>query len=182
MKKIIKKIIFSKFILTINSMIYLYFKTSFDLLKENKTRKKYKIAENFKFNGHNISFYGEGELEAKENSYIGDGSTIQLTEGTIVKIGKNTSISHNVRIYTSNRNPEDIIFNKQKVELKRGNVKIGDNCWIGANVFICQGIEIGNNCVIGANSVVSKNIPSNSIAAGAPIKILKSVNPLNVEG
>lgn len=44
----------------------------------------------------------------------------------------------------------------------------------GANVFICQGVKIGDYVVIGANSIVSKDIPSNSIAAGAHIKILKS--------
>lgn len=178
----IKKIFYSKLFLKINSIFYKYLKSSFNLQNEKIIKKKYKIIEDFQFNGENINIYGDGELRVNENSYIGDRSTIQLTEGTVVEIGKNAAISHNVRIYTSNRNPEDIIFNKQKVELKVGDVKIGNNCWVGANVFICQGIEIGDNCVIGANSVVSKSIPSNSIAAGAPIKILKSFNPLNMKG
>ncbi|AVQ17410.1 acyltransferase [Fusobacterium gonidiaformans ATCC 25563] len=104
----------------------------------------------------------------------GSYSTIQLTRGTKVFIGNDTAISHNVRICTSNRNPMDVIFEKDSIEIERGDVIIGDNCWIGANVFICQGVKVGDCVVIGASSVVSKDIPSNSIAAGAPIKILKS--------
>lgn len=119
---------------------------------------------------------GGGVLKIGRNSYIGNLSTIQVSTGTEVIIGDNTAISHNVRIYTLNRNPNDIIKNKSKIGLSTGSVKIGNNCWIGANVFICQGICIGDNCVIGANSVVSKDIPDNSIAAGAPIRILKHIN------
>jgi NDP-sugar pyrophosphorylase family protein len=49
----------------------------------------------------------------------------------------------------------------------------GNNTWIGANVFIKEGVNIGNYVVIGANSVVTKDIPSNCIAVGAPIQIIK---------
>ncbi|MGL6115435.1 MAG: acyltransferase [Cetobacterium sp.] len=159
-----------------NTLILKLFKKGkklYTIEKQNKLRKKYNLHDTFSFNGDNILFYGEGLLTIKENTYIGNYSTIQLTPNTQVIIGKNTSISHNVRIYTSNRDPLDIINNISPIKIKTGNVIIGDNCWIGANVFICQNVTIGNNCVIGANSVVSKNIPDNSIAAGAPIKILK---------
>ncbi|MDO5851801.1 MAG: sugar O-acetyltransferase [Methanobacteriaceae archaeon] len=52
-------------------------------------------------------------------------------------------------------------------------VKIGDRCWIGANSIILPGVTIGDNVVIGAGSVVTKDIPSNVIAAGIPAKIIK---------
>lgn len=50
----------------------------------------------------------------------------------------------------------DVIFEKDSIEIERGDVIIGDNCWIGANVFICQGVKIGDYVIIGANSVVLK--------------------------
>ena len=53
-----------------------------------------------------------------------------------------------------------------------GDVKIGDNVWIGENVSIL-GVEIGRNSVIAANSVVNKNIPPFSVAAGCPAKVVK---------
>jgi len=54
-----------------------------------------------------------------------------------------------------------------------GAVKIGDNCWLGDNVAVLQGVEIGSGSVIGANSVVTKNIPANSIAVGAPAVVIR---------
>lgn len=55
-------------------------------------------------------------------------------------------------------------------------VKIGDNCWIGANSTICPGVTIGENSVIGAGSVVTKDIPANSVAVGNPCKVLRTIN------
>lgn len=52
---------------------------------------------------------------------------------------------------------------------------IGDNVWIGGNVVICPGVHIGDNCVIGAGSVVTKDIPSWSIAAGNPCKVIRQI-------
>lgn len=54
-------------------------------------------------------------------------------------------------------------------------VTIGDNVWIGAGATILPGVEIGENCVIGAGSVVTKSIPSNSLAVGVPAKVIKSI-------
>jgi NDP-sugar pyrophosphorylase family protein len=87
-------------------------------------------------------------------------------------ICNNTTFPHTIRVYTSNQPPVDIINENDPINIKLGDVYIGYNCWIGANVFIKEGVKIGD-FVVGANSVVSKDLPSNVIAAGAPIKILK---------
>ena len=50
---------------------------------------------------------------------------------------------------------------------------IGKRCFIGANAIVMCGITIGDNVIIGSGSVVTKDIPSNCIAAGNPAKILK---------
>jgi acetyltransferase-like isoleucine patch superfamily enzyme len=57
----------------------------------------------------------------------------------------------------------------------KGPTRIGDNCWLGANVVVTSGVTIGERCVIGANSVVTGEIPSFSIAAGAPARVLRAV-------
>jgi acetyltransferase-like isoleucine patch superfamily enzyme len=56
-----------------------------------------------------------------------------------------------------------------------GPTKIGDNCWLGANVVVTSGVSIGERCVIGANSVVTKDVEPFSIAAGAPARVLRKV-------
>lgn len=133
----------------------------------------YNIKSSNFFRGEWSFIYGEGKLEIGNGCYSGSRLGIYVADGYKCIIGDNTAISHNVRIYTSNRNPDDIIKNKCVISLKYGDVIIGENCWIGANVFINQGVKIGNNVVIGANAVVTRNIPSNSIAVGAPAKVIK---------
>ena len=54
-------------------------------------------------------------------------------------------------------------------------VRIGNDCWLGANVVICPGVTVGDNCVIGAGSVVTKDIPSNSVAVGNPCRVLREI-------
>jgi acetyltransferase-like isoleucine patch superfamily enzyme len=56
-----------------------------------------------------------------------------------------------------------------------GPIKIGDNVFIGNNAIILPGVTIGDNVVIGAGSVVSKDIPSGSVAAGVPCKVIRSL-------
>ncbi|HHT68649.1 MAG TPA: sugar O-acetyltransferase [Firmicutes bacterium] len=54
-------------------------------------------------------------------------------------------------------------------------VRIGNDCWLGANVVVCPGVTIGDNCVIGAGSVVVKDIPANSFAAGNPARVIREI-------
>ena len=58
----------------------------------------------------------------------------------------------------------------------KGPTIIGDNVWLGANVVVTSGVTIGRRSVIGANSVVTMDIPPFSIAAGAPARVLKTID------
>ena len=53
---------------------------------------------------------------------------------------------------------------------------VGDNVYIGARTIIMPGVTIGNNVIIGAGAIVTKNIPNNSVAAGVPAKVIKSID------
>lgn len=55
-------------------------------------------------------------------------------------------------------------------------IVVGEGCWIGANVVITSGVQIGKFAIIAAGSVVTKNIPSYSMVAGNPAKLLKQFN------
>ena len=50
---------------------------------------------------------------------------------------------------------------------------IGDNVVLGASVTIIGDVSIGNNVIVGAGSVVTKSVPSNTIVAGNPARVLK---------
>ena len=57
----------------------------------------------------------------------------------------------------------------------KGEVVIGSNVWLGDKVTILAGVHIGDNVIVGANSVVTKDIPSNTVAVGIPAKVMKQV-------
>ena len=57
----------------------------------------------------------------------------------------------------------------------KGPTRLGDNVWCGANVVITSGVTVGERCVIGANSVLTEDLPPFSIAAGAPAKVLRTI-------
>jgi maltose O-acetyltransferase len=51
-------------------------------------------------------------------------------------------------------------------------VRIGNRVFIGARSTILPGARIGDDCVIGAGSVVTGEIPSGSVAAGNPARVV----------
>ncbi len=90
-----------------------------------------------------------------------------------VKIGDNCFLAPNVAIYTAGH---PIYLDTRNTGFEYGKeVIIGDNVWIGGNSVICPGVHIGSNVVIGAGSVVTKDIPSWSLAAGNPCRIIRKI-------
>lgn len=142
-------------------------------------RKKYAIHESFRFNGTDILMYGDGEISAGENSYIGSYSSIQAAPGCSVSIGRGCQISHFVSVYTSN-NAADKDYSCDN-EMRSGNVSIGDHCWIGIKATVVGPVTIGENSCVAANSLVSRDIPPHSIAIGVPAKVIKFKSYLTKE-
>jgi acetyltransferase-like isoleucine patch superfamily enzyme len=54
-----------------------------------------------------------------------------------------------------------------------GPVVIGEKSWIGEGVVVLPNVSIGEGSIIGSNSVVTKSIPSYSIAIGVPARVIK---------
>lgn len=150
-------------------------------------RRTYEISPTFAFDGPGILLYGDGRIMLLGGSYIGGYSRIQSWSNREVRIGKNCAIGHCVTIFTMNRLP-DQDFSKTcnwqfgTMRTVEGNVKIGDDCWIGAYVYINQGVSIGDNAVVGTHSVVTRDIPPHSISAGAPAKVIRFKSYLEEKG
>jgi lipopolysaccharide O-acetyltransferase len=110
--------------------------------------------------------------------YIGErcffGFRLCILAGANIIIGNDVLVASDVTIASENHgiNPES---NKtyMKQDLETAPVLIGNNCWIGDKVIILPGVKIGDGCVVGAGAVVTKDIPSYSIAVGNPAHIIK---------
>lgn len=99
----------------------------------------------------------------------------------LIRIGNNVHIASNVSFITHDitheviNNIEDNFGNK-KVSEKIGCIEIMDNVFIGAGTRILYDTRIGSNVIIATGSIVTHDIPSNSVAAGVPARVIGSFN------
>lgn len=111
------------------------------------------------------------------NIHVGENffSNFNLTilDEAPVTIGANAFIGPNVSIYTA-CHPIDGKERRDGTEWAEP-VTIGDDCWIGGSVTILPGVTIGSNVTIGAGSVVTRDIPSNTVAVGNPARVIRTL-------
>ena len=95
-------------------------------------------------------------------------------DGASITVGDNVFIGPSCGFYTASHPLQ--YHPRNKGMEKAAPIVIGDNCWFGANVSVMQGVTIEAGCVIGAGSVITKDVPENSLVAGVPAKVMKSID------
>lgn len=106
------------------------------------------------------------------------GRTIWGSEPWLISIGAKTRVSKHCTFWNHD-GAISVIQNmdeKFKNIVKFGKIKIGNNCFIGANVTILCDVEISDNSIVGAGSVVTKDIPTGEVWGGAPAKYICKTN------
>ena len=169
----------------------------------NRARIHYELARREAFvrwpvHGNVLEALREGRLEIGANSLLEpnvwitapDAARVRIGEGTflnigvmvasveLVEIGSHCMLANGCFVTDGNHRHDDPDrpITWQGFTTK-GPTRIGDNVWCGANVVVTSGVTIGERCVIGANSVVTTDVPPWSIAAGAPARVLRSIEP-----
>lgn len=139
-----------------------------------------------------------GSCEIRAFSYInGGGISTSISNSSI---GRYCSISGNVTINPGQHHtnllsthpvvsdphdqsaglsqfPEyDSVLNRRPLDVsptkRMGNVKIGNDVWIGCNVIVLGGVTIGDGSIIGAGTIVANDVPAYSIFAGNPGRVI----------
>lgn len=97
------------------------------------------------------------------------------TEPWLITLGKNVHLTDGVKFI--NHDGGTLLFRSITPDLEITKpIVLGDNVYVGNNVIILPGVTIGSNVVIGAGAVVTKDIPSNSVAVGIPARVIKTAD------
>lgn len=111
-------------------------------------------------------------LEIGNNVHIGNYNIIGARNSVVLE--ENVLLGPRVIIADHSHRYENVeMAVKSQAVTEGGPVRIERDCWIGANVFVFPNVTIGRHAVIGANSIVNRNIPSYSVAVGAPARVIK---------
>lgn len=99
-------------------------------------------------------------------------SYYQAFGGAKIWLGHNVWIARGCCLITTNHDPANPERHQQGKD-----IRIGDNCWLGANVVIMPGVELGPNTVVGANAVVTKSFSDgHCVLVGVPAKPIHRID------
>lgn len=134
----------------------------------------------------NSKFFVEGRIAIRPTSFL------RIHKNAVLKIEKNVLFTQNTQLFCFNEitigegttighssiirdgDAHEILDNNNTILNNKNNfIHIGRNCWICANAIILKGVTIGDNAIIAAGAVVTKDVPTGSIVAGNPAKIVK---------
>jgi acetyltransferase-like isoleucine patch superfamily enzyme len=121
-----------------------------------------------------ITAPGDARVRIGAGTFLNLG--VMVAAEKLVEIGDNCMLANGCFVTDASHRFDDpeLPITWQGFESK-GPTRIGDNCWLGANVVVTSGVTIGERCVIGANSVVTRDIEPFSIAVGAPARAVRRV-------
>lgn len=141
------------------------------LFRKHYERKGFIYGKGSYVSPHGVKKIGGGKIHLSDHARIVQGAFLLAQKD--IYIGENTAVAYNVTILTSadpnsHYNKLASIYPPFKKE-----VRIGKNCWLGANTLVLPGVTIGDFCVVAAGSVVTKDVPSGVLVAGNPATIKK---------
>ncbi|MGH2344898.1 MAG: acyltransferase [Chloroflexota bacterium] len=113
-----------------------------------------------------------------DGEFVGDGCTFDCSAP--IRVGSRVFIAYGVTIVTGTHaiGPREC---RADAFTPRG-VTIGDGCWIGARAIILPGVHIGDGVVVGAGSVVTRDVAPDTVVAGNPARLVRSLEQPGREG
>ena len=113
--------------------------------------------------GHHVHF-GNNVYVNFNGVFVDDGH---------IYVDDSVLIGPNVTLVTA-AHPIDPDLRRKTYQFNK-DIHIEENVWIGANVVVLPGVTIGKNSIIGAGSIVTRDIPSDVVAFGAPARVHRKI-------
>jgi putative colanic acid biosynthesis acetyltransferase WcaF len=117
-----------------------------------------------------VSVVFPSNLSLAARSMIGPG--VKVYNLARITLQRGANISQNCHLCAGTHD-----YSKWSMPLVTKPITIGENSWLGADVFVGPGVSIGELSVVGARSVVVKDVPPRTVCAGNPCRVLKARTP-----
>lgn len=119
--------------------------------------------------GKGAKVFSTAKIYAPWNLTMGDHATIAPDVDCYcagpIEIGAHSTVSQYSYLCGASHD-----FQKSNMPLEVGTIRIGDQVWIAADVFVGPNVEIGEGAVVGARSTVMKNLPAWQLCVGTPAR------------
>lgn len=154
-------------------------------------REFVRIGEDCLIKGNFIIENHNGYISVGDRTFIGGGRFISVNR---IEIGDDVLISWGCTFMDNNAHSlnwedrkNDVIDWKRGEEegtvgkykdwnnIASGPISVENKAWIGFDVVILKGVTIGEGAVVGSRSVVTKDVPSWTIVAGNPAKVIREI-------
>ncbi|GGF79122.1 nodulation protein L [Azorhizobium oxalatiphilum] len=89
-----------------------------------------------------------------------------------IRIGDDVMIGPNVSLLTSGH---PVAPSQRRARLEGRPITLENGVWIAAGAIIIGGVTVGENAVVAAGSVVTHDVPANTLVAGNPARIVRSI-------
>src|SRR5579871_4984595 len=96
------------------------------------------------------------------------GRSVALYNPAPITLRRGANISQNCHLCSGTHD-----YRKWSMPLVAKPIVVGENAWLGADVFVGPGVTVGALCVVGARSVVVRDLPERTVCAGHPCRVIK---------
>jgi putative colanic acid biosynthesis acetyltransferase WcaF len=97
------------------------------------------------------------------------GPNVTLYNLATITLRRGANISQNCHLCAGTHD-----FTRWAMPLVAKPIVVGENAWLGADVFVGPGVTVGELCVVGARAVVVRDLPANTVCVGSPCRPIKS--------
>ena len=113
----------------------------------------------------------EGEVAIGAKTVLGQECTISAFQH--VSIGRECILADRVMLIDFDHGVVDVEQPIRHQGIYKRDVHVGNNVWVGYGACFLRGVTVGDNAVIGTSAVVTRDVPADAIAGGAPARVLR---------
>lgn len=128
----------------------------------------YRVDDGFRLFPPVYTDFGKN-IKIGKDVFVNSGCCFQDQGG--VTLGDGCLVGHNVVFATLDHDKRP----GRRGDMTAAPIVVAKDVWIGAHATILKGVTIGDGAIVAAGAVVTRDVPPNTIAAGVPARIVKTI-------